>query len=248
MGQAQVGRRAPVVADELSRQEAVVPRTGPISASPVHRAQHLGGHARGSSTGDMNRRRGHSIEPIGTGARVHLMGTVCVIAGMQGALPPHRYSQHEVTESFSRFPGFEAFEDMVRKLYASSKVFESIRATARLALSPPSGNTAPVAHESQIQAPERAPRFKAPARSSRRRFTPSVIPSAGSTVGVKRLRSRRHAGPKWEVRRHAQLRYATRHAGIVKRRSAVDMGGPTVSARSPLQLCRFSRHRSRCRR
>ena len=38
-----------------------------------------------------------------------------VIAGVQGALPP-RYSQHEVTESFIRFPGFEAFEDMVRKL------------------------------------------------------------------------------------------------------------------------------------
>jgi len=41
---------------------------------------------------------------------------VSVIAGVQGALPPHRYSQHEVTESFIRFPGFEAFEDMVRKL------------------------------------------------------------------------------------------------------------------------------------
>jgi predicted naringenin-chalcone synthase len=39
-------------------------------------------------------------------------------------LPPHGYSQHEVTGSFIRFPGFEVFEDMVRKLFASSKVLE----------------------------------------------------------------------------------------------------------------------------
>jgi hypothetical protein len=39
-------------------------------------------------------------------------------------LPPHGYSQHEVTESFITFPGFEVFEDMVRKLFASSKVLE----------------------------------------------------------------------------------------------------------------------------
>jgi predicted naringenin-chalcone synthase len=56
---------------------------------------------------------GHSIEPTGTGARAHV---VSVIAGVQGASLPHRYSQHVVTESFIRFPGFEAFEDMVRKL------------------------------------------------------------------------------------------------------------------------------------
>ena len=41
---------------------------------------------------------------------------------MQGALPPHRYSQQEITESFVSFPGFEAFGDIVRKLHASSKV------------------------------------------------------------------------------------------------------------------------------
>lgn len=71
------------------------------------------------------------------------MGTLGVIAGAQEALPLHRCSQHAVTESFTRFPGFEAFEEMTRKLYASSKVLESIRATVRLARSPPSGNTAP---------------------------------------------------------------------------------------------------------
>jgi alkylresorcinol/alkylpyrone synthase len=44
------------------------------------------------------------------------VGTGSVITGVQGASLPHRYSQHEVTESFIRFPGFEAFEDMLRKL------------------------------------------------------------------------------------------------------------------------------------
>ena len=41
---------------------------------------------------------------------------------MQFALPPHRYSQQEITESFVSFPGFEAFGDIVRKLHTSSKV------------------------------------------------------------------------------------------------------------------------------
>jgi hypothetical protein len=59
---------------------------------------------------------GHSIEPTGTGARAHVVGTGSVITGVQGASLPHRYSQHEVTESFIRFPGFEAFEDMLWKL------------------------------------------------------------------------------------------------------------------------------------
>lgn len=72
------------------------------------------------------------------------MGAVSVIAGMQGALPPHRCSLHEITGPFIRFPRFAAFNDMVWKLHASSKVLESIRATALLALSPPSGNTAPL--------------------------------------------------------------------------------------------------------
>ncbi|HUH70502.1 MAG TPA: type III polyketide synthase [Mycobacterium sp.] len=50
------------------------------------------------------------------------MGAGSVIASVQGALPGHRYSQQEITESFVSFPGFEAFEDIVRKLHASSKV------------------------------------------------------------------------------------------------------------------------------
>lgn len=37
-------------------------------------------------------------------------------------LPPHRYSQQEVTEMLVQLPGFEGVEDIVRKLHANSKV------------------------------------------------------------------------------------------------------------------------------
>jgi len=47
---------------------------------------------------------------------------VSVIAGVFGALPPHRYSQHELTETFVNIPEFEGFEDIVRQLHASAKV------------------------------------------------------------------------------------------------------------------------------
>lgn len=77
----------------------------------------------GVFTGDtVRRRRGPSIEPTRTGVRAHGVGAGSVVAGVQGALPPHRYSQQEITESFVRFPGFEAFGDIVRKLHTSSKV------------------------------------------------------------------------------------------------------------------------------
>jgi alkylresorcinol/alkylpyrone synthase len=49
-------------------------------------------------------------------------GPVSVIAGVQGALPPHRYSQAEFTEGFLRFPGFSECEDLVRSLHRSAKV------------------------------------------------------------------------------------------------------------------------------
>ncbi|SPM27235.1 type III polyketide synthase [Mycobacterium terramassiliense] len=45
-----------------------------------------------------------------------------VIAGVFGALPPHRYSQRELTDFFLRIPGFEDYEDIVRQLHASAKV------------------------------------------------------------------------------------------------------------------------------
>lgn len=45
-----------------------------------------------------------------------------VIAGVHGALPPHRYTQDEVTDSFVDFPGLADHEKIVRKLHASSRV------------------------------------------------------------------------------------------------------------------------------
>lgn len=45
-----------------------------------------------------------------------------VIAGVFGALPPYRYSQDELTDTFIGFPGFEDYEDIVRQLHANGKV------------------------------------------------------------------------------------------------------------------------------
>jgi alkylresorcinol/alkylpyrone synthase len=45
-----------------------------------------------------------------------------VIAGVFGALPPHRYSQRELTDFFVSIPEFEGYEDIVRQLHTSAKV------------------------------------------------------------------------------------------------------------------------------
>ncbi len=45
-----------------------------------------------------------------------------VIAGVSGALPPHRYSQSEITDLFVEFPGLKEHEEIVRKLHKSAKV------------------------------------------------------------------------------------------------------------------------------
>ena len=45
-----------------------------------------------------------------------------VIAGVQGALPPHRYTQSEVTQALLELPGYEGFEEPIRRLHASAKV------------------------------------------------------------------------------------------------------------------------------
>ncbi|QLL09758.1 type III polyketide synthase [Mycobacterium vicinigordonae] len=45
-----------------------------------------------------------------------------VVAGVFGALPPHRYSQSEVTDLFVEFPGLKEHEEIVRKLHKSAKV------------------------------------------------------------------------------------------------------------------------------
>ena len=45
-----------------------------------------------------------------------------VIAGVRGELPPHRYTQAEITEAFLEMPASRSFEDVVRGLHASAKV------------------------------------------------------------------------------------------------------------------------------
>lgn len=45
-----------------------------------------------------------------------------VIAGVHGALPPHRYSQQEITDRFVEVPPFTGQETIVRALHASAKV------------------------------------------------------------------------------------------------------------------------------
>lgn len=50
------------------------------------------------------------------------MGALSVVAGVFGALPPHRYSQRELTDFFVSIPEFEGYEEIVRQLHASAKV------------------------------------------------------------------------------------------------------------------------------
>jgi alkylresorcinol/alkylpyrone synthase len=45
-----------------------------------------------------------------------------VIAGVFGVLPPHRYSQGEITDQFVDFPGLKDHEEIVRRLHAAAKV------------------------------------------------------------------------------------------------------------------------------
>lgn len=50
------------------------------------------------------------------------MSLCSVIAGVQGALPLHRYSQDEITEAFLRIPAFAGYEQALRGLHRSAKV------------------------------------------------------------------------------------------------------------------------------
>jgi alkylresorcinol/alkylpyrone synthase len=45
-----------------------------------------------------------------------------VIAGVHGALPPHRYTQSEVTQALLELPGYENLGEPIRRLQASAKV------------------------------------------------------------------------------------------------------------------------------
>jgi alkylresorcinol/alkylpyrone synthase len=47
---------------------------------------------------------------------------VSVIAGVHGVVPPHRYSQEEITDAFVAVPAFAGYEQAVRSLHASAKV------------------------------------------------------------------------------------------------------------------------------
>jgi len=52
--------------------------------------------------------------------RAHKAGSV--IAGVQGALPEHRYEQSEITEMLASLPAFKDYGDLLRKFHSSSKV------------------------------------------------------------------------------------------------------------------------------
>jgi alkylresorcinol/alkylpyrone synthase len=45
-----------------------------------------------------------------------------VIAGVHGVLPPHRYSQAEVTQALLELPGYDGLAEAVSRLHASAKV------------------------------------------------------------------------------------------------------------------------------
>src|SRR5262249_54710603 len=45
-----------------------------------------------------------------------------VIAGVFGALPPHRYSQSGITDQLVEFPGLKEHEEIVRRLHAGARV------------------------------------------------------------------------------------------------------------------------------
>ena len=47
---------------------------------------------------------------------------ISVIAGCQGALPPHRYTQPEITEVFLGVPAFTDFSEVVRGLHENAGV------------------------------------------------------------------------------------------------------------------------------
>ncbi|MDV3125710.1 type III polyketide synthase [Mycobacterium sp. 21AC1] len=50
------------------------------------------------------------------------MSSHSTIAGVHGVLPPHRYTQDEVTQALLDLPGYEGVEDIVRALHKSAKV------------------------------------------------------------------------------------------------------------------------------
>lgn len=56
------------------------------------------------------------------GINVAEVSSYSTIAGVQGVLPPHRYTQAEVTEALLALPGYQDHEQIVRALHKSAKV------------------------------------------------------------------------------------------------------------------------------
>lgn len=50
------------------------------------------------------------------------MRPISVIAGVRGELPPLRFSQAEITDTFVQIPGYDEYEKIVRGLHRSAKV------------------------------------------------------------------------------------------------------------------------------
>lgn len=50
------------------------------------------------------------------------MGLVSVIAGVHGELPPHRYSQREITDALIELGGWDQYADVLHSLHKSAKV------------------------------------------------------------------------------------------------------------------------------
>ena len=64
------------------------------------------------------------MNPTGVRLRVHRVAkeNVSVIAGVHGELPPHRYTQAEVTQALLELPGYDGLAQAVSRLHASAKV------------------------------------------------------------------------------------------------------------------------------
>ena len=59
---------------------------------------------------------------MSTGANSSLTWPTSVIAGVQGALPPNRYSQSEITEALIALPQFAPHADLLRRFHQTARV------------------------------------------------------------------------------------------------------------------------------
>jgi len=64
------------------------------------------------------------MNPPGVRPRLHRVAkeNVSVIAGVHGEVPPHRYTQAEVTQTLLELPGYDGLAEVVSRLHASAKV------------------------------------------------------------------------------------------------------------------------------